>query len=309
MHENPLVSILIPVYNREKTIIRALNAALSQTYKNIEIICVDNCSADNTFNILLDYSKRDSRIKAYLQKENVGPVRNWVSCLEYSNGDLIKFLWSDDSIQPTAIEEMVKPFVEDNIGFVYSSVDIIFEQADSILNNQYCFGKTGKYKTSDFVAASAFLLPKKNVPVSPGCALFRRETIIDYLKVNFENGKGLDFSKYGAGNDLFLFYGACKDYESFYFIKKPLCVFYGGKDSFSMTHNLKDYYDFIRDYFILFEYGNIRMKQNYCTIMNLFYKKDYEIKKYNYLFFVFWMFKKSVNKIKQISKHMQIGKG
>lgn len=55
-NENPLVSILIPVYNREKYIGEAIESAINQTYKNIEVIIVDNCSTDNTWKILQDLS-------------------------------------------------------------------------------------------------------------------------------------------------------------------------------------------------------------------------------------------------------------
>ena len=58
-NENPLVSILIPVYNREKYIGEAIESAINQTYKNIEVIIVDNCSTDNTWKILQDYQCKD----------------------------------------------------------------------------------------------------------------------------------------------------------------------------------------------------------------------------------------------------------
>ena len=77
MPNSPLVSILIPVYNRERIVVRALESAINQTYKHIEIICVDNCSTDNTYSVLLEYANRDHRIKVYRQSENLGPVRNW----------------------------------------------------------------------------------------------------------------------------------------------------------------------------------------------------------------------------------------
>ena len=59
------VSILVPVYNREDLIGQTLNSALNQTYKNIEIIVVDNSSTDNTWEVVQSYEKQDSRIKAF----------------------------------------------------------------------------------------------------------------------------------------------------------------------------------------------------------------------------------------------------
>lgn len=298
MPNSPLVSILIPVYNRERIVVRALESAINQTYKHIEIICVDNCSTDNTYSVLLEYANRDQRIKVYRQSENLGPVRNWKTCLEKSTGDYIKFLWSDDIIHPNAIERMIQPILQKNVGFVYSCVDICLETQKTVLKKQYHFGKEGKYASKKFIEASVSLNPFKSTPVSPGCALFHRETIVNYLKVDFENTKGMDFSRFGAGNDLYLFYGACNDYESFYYIDEPLCVFYGGKDSFSISNNLIEYYDYVRNCFVLEELKNPKIKQKYCTISNLFYKKQFLCEKYNYSFFVVWIFLKIIKRLK-----------
>ena len=91
----PLVSILIPVYNRERLVKKAIESAINQAYKNIEIIAVDNKSTDKTYEVLTEYSKKYSNIKVYQNKENIGPVRNWKKCLEYSSGEFIKILFSE----------------------------------------------------------------------------------------------------------------------------------------------------------------------------------------------------------------------
>ena len=69
MNNLPLVSILIPVYNRASIVSRAIDSALSQTYSNIEIIIVDNNSTDSTWDILLKYKQRDSRIKIFKNEQ------------------------------------------------------------------------------------------------------------------------------------------------------------------------------------------------------------------------------------------------
>lgn len=246
---NPLVSILIPVYKRENVVKRAINSALKQTYRNIEIICVDNDSPDNTFNTLLEYQEKDNRIKVYKQEKNVGPVRNWMTCLEKSSGEYIKFLWSDDEISEDCIEKLIAPFIACNdIGLSYSKVDIYVE--DEILKSKYQLGKTGKYKSIYFIKIAAGLILGKTVPVSPGCALLKREVVEKYLKVNYENDKGLDFSRYGAGNDSMLFYGACNDYKYIFYVDEALSNFYGEKDSFTITNKLEDYYEYVLEMFL-----------------------------------------------------------
>ena len=105
MNQNNLVSILIPVYNRDKFIEETINSALSQTYQNIEIIIVDNNSTDNTWRIIKKYTKKDNRIKAFKNDTNIGPVRNWKKCTDKADGEFGKILWSDDLIAPEFIEK------------------------------------------------------------------------------------------------------------------------------------------------------------------------------------------------------------
>ena len=72
------VSIIIPVYNVEKYIPECLDSVINQSLKEIEIICVDDCSTDNSYNILLEYAKKDNRIKIIKHDKNkgLGPARN-----------------------------------------------------------------------------------------------------------------------------------------------------------------------------------------------------------------------------------------
>lgn len=104
---NPLISVIIPIYNREKSLPRCLDSVLSQTYRNIEIICVNDASTDGTANLLEDYQKRDSRIKVYTHKinKNAGGARN--TAISNAKGEYLYFIDSDDWINATAIEDVV----------------------------------------------------------------------------------------------------------------------------------------------------------------------------------------------------------
>ena len=66
----PKVSIIVPVYNVEKYLKQALESAVNQTLNDIEIICIDDCSTDNSLNILKEYQLKDNRIKIIEQKES-----------------------------------------------------------------------------------------------------------------------------------------------------------------------------------------------------------------------------------------------
>ena len=66
-------TIIIPVYNEEKFLNQCLDSVLNQTYKNLEIICIDDCSTDNSYEILKEYQNKDSRIVLMQNPQNNGP--------------------------------------------------------------------------------------------------------------------------------------------------------------------------------------------------------------------------------------------
>lgn len=90
--ESPLVSIGLPVFNGEAHISRALKSLLNQTYRNIEVVISDNCSSDSTVSICREIADRDSRVRVFVQTENVGPVNNFSYVLSMSRGEY--FMWA-----------------------------------------------------------------------------------------------------------------------------------------------------------------------------------------------------------------------
>lgn len=104
---NDLVSIVIPAYNRENTIERAVRSVLYQTYKNIEVIVVDDCSKDNTKSIVLNNFGNDNRVIYHCLEKNSGACVARNKGVELSNGKYIAFLDSDDEFVPNKIEIQV----------------------------------------------------------------------------------------------------------------------------------------------------------------------------------------------------------
>lgn len=126
-----LVSIIIPVYNVEKYIDRCLNSVITQTYKNIEVILVDDGSTDKSGKICDKWSLKDSRIKSY-HKENGGlaDARNYG--VAKANGDYIEFLDSDDFIEETTVETCMKYVnLYDNVDILCFGMKIEFENGNS----------------------------------------------------------------------------------------------------------------------------------------------------------------------------------
>ncbi|MEJ8552665.1 glycosyltransferase [Tepidibacter sp. Z1-5] len=112
---NPLVSVLIPAYNRPHYLEIALKSVLNQTYKNIEIIICDDSTNDKVKNMIHPYLKKYKHIRYY---NNGGPLggyglNNVRKCLNLSEGKFINFLMDDDVFHESKIETMIKYFIED----------------------------------------------------------------------------------------------------------------------------------------------------------------------------------------------------
>ena len=102
----PKISVIIPVYNTEKYLEQCLESVINQTYKDLEIICVNDASTDNSFDVINEYSKKDSRIKYINFETNKGVSAARNVGLEAATGDYICFIDSDDWIEQTQTETM-----------------------------------------------------------------------------------------------------------------------------------------------------------------------------------------------------------
>ncbi|HAS37043.1 MAG TPA: hypothetical protein DCS04_00205 [Ruminococcaceae bacterium] len=112
----PKVSIIIPSYNEEKNISRCLDSVLNQTFTDFEILCVDDGSKDNTFEIIKNYSEKDSRIIPLKNPDKgVSSARNFG--IENASGKYIGFIDSDDFIQPQMYEFLYRAVTENNCDF------------------------------------------------------------------------------------------------------------------------------------------------------------------------------------------------
>ena len=241
-----LVSILIPVYNREELVVRAIESAINQTYENIEVIAVDNKSTDKTYDVLKEYADKYPDVKVYQNEENLGPVRNWQKCLEYSSGEFVKILFSDDWIEETFVEKCMEILLaNDDVGFVYTATLIHLGDKEKV---SYKFSnKSGLHDTCIFIKGS---LCGGDFPVSPCNALFRRLDIENNLVLEIPNELGLDFKKLGAGTDLLIFLLTASKYPYFGCIHEPLTHFGAPADSITISNDLSMHYETAKEYFV-----------------------------------------------------------
>ncbi|MBO6208535.1 MAG: glycosyltransferase family 2 protein [Lachnospiraceae bacterium] len=107
MAEKSLITIIIPVYNKEAYLKRCLDSVLSQTYPHLEVLLVDDCSKDGSLKICEDYAKRDARVRVLKQEENAGASAARNAGIEAATGDYIGFTDADDWIEPEMYEALL----------------------------------------------------------------------------------------------------------------------------------------------------------------------------------------------------------
>ncbi|WP_405605362.1 glycosyltransferase family 2 protein [Polaribacter sp. Asnod1-A03] len=128
---NKLVSIITPNYNSEKFISQTINSVLNQTYKNWEMIIVDDVSNDDSVEIIESYILKNNRIKLFKLSKNSGAAIARNKAISLAKGNFIAFLDSDDLWLPKKLEQQLKFMISNNYNISYTSYEIINENGIS----------------------------------------------------------------------------------------------------------------------------------------------------------------------------------
>lgn len=150
----PLVSIIIPAYNAEKTVVETIESVLRQTYRNIELILVNDGSTDNTLSVMQEISQKDERIKI-LDKRNTGLEDSRFYAVERSAGKYIQYIDADDTMLPEATESLVERAEQTDADIVIAPFYLI----DSENKTHLCNKQEGEIISSDD-AIDSFLAGK-----------------------------------------------------------------------------------------------------------------------------------------------------
>lgn len=215
------ISVIIPVFNLEDYIERCVNSVLAQTLTDLEIICVDDCSSDNSVQIIKKIALLDSRVKLFQQQENLGPAiaRN----LGYKNalGDYFFFLDGDDTIPPKALEVLYEEAVKTKADLVRGrTIKIELDKSQFFLSIDelpYGFDRNGIFRA----------LLENKFRHNLWASLYKRELLVNYLYREYPNMRN--------GEDAFLFYQLVENINDGVSII-PEVVYYYCMNSTSSTH-------------------------------------------------------------------------
>lgn len=174
---NQLISIIMPVYNAEKYLNRSIESVMNQTYKNIEIILVNDGSTDASLTICSNYQKADSRIKLINQKNSgVSAARN--RGIDEATGTYIMFIDSDDYIEKNMIEDMVGKITENDIDLVISGIKMNYIKDGQIIKEENYKLKDNIYTITEML--NAILVDIDLICIcGPCCKLYKRNILKD----------------------------------------------------------------------------------------------------------------------------------
>ncbi len=127
-----LVSIIIPTFNSAKYIEKTIRSVQNQTYQDWEMIIVDDCSTDETYNIVRKIAKADMRIHIFEQDKNAGAAMARNRALDTSSGRFIAYLDADDIWLQDKLEKQVSFMVENNYGFSCASYEVVDDKGNDL---------------------------------------------------------------------------------------------------------------------------------------------------------------------------------
>lgn len=145
LHNNKTVSVIIPVYNASKYIRKTIESVLNQTYKDIEIVLVDDCSKDNSKEIIDEFIKNHQNIVYHLQEKNTGAAVARNKALDLAKGRFVAFLDSDDLWYPEKIEKQLSLMVNKDIAFCYTAYEMI-DDNDNLIKGKIKILQKAEYK-------------------------------------------------------------------------------------------------------------------------------------------------------------------
>ena len=220
---NPLISVIVPVYKVEQYLDKCVDSIVNQTYKNLEIILVDDGSPDHCPKMCDEWAKKDKRIKV-IHKENGGVSSARNVGIDVSKGEYISFVDSDDWIDNTFFEELLNICLKYNSKYITCGYKRVYDNRIEYINNSNSIIK---------VDSSEYLVKLLNVQNGYGFVHMKliKKNAINDLRFN-ENLK--------VGEDALFNVMLCENIDSAIIYNKPLYNYYFNDNSVVRKYD-KDY--------------------------------------------------------------------
>lgn len=176
----PLVSVIVPSYNHETFILECLESIHAQTYRNVELVVVDDASSDDTYNRCLEYLTPEVRgrfadVKVHRNHQNAGAHQSLNAAVNASCGEIIAVVNSDDVYTPTRIDVMLAAMRSHQTAVCFSLVDAFGDIGATPQNSLFRCLAARQLMEAAREPTIGFALLRKNIAVSTGNLMFTRE--------------------------------------------------------------------------------------------------------------------------------------
>lgn len=188
-NKNPKVSVIIPAYNVQDYIAECVESIIKQNIRDIEIICVDDCSTDDTNSILKKYAKKHKNIKIYKNVENGGLAKTRNVGIEKATGDYLLFVDGDDTLQEKTVSELIQYVRKYNADIIMFDAYCKFESQelyDEALVRYYHRENPYAYSTSCDILSRMIM---NNDLCDSACLMMIKASWLRNAGVLFEEGK------------------------------------------------------------------------------------------------------------------------
>jgi len=199
------VSICVPTFNGSRYLQQAIESARAQTFRDFELLIVDDDSSDDTVAIAEEAARVDSRVRVYRNPRRLGLAGNWNRCLEFASGEWIKFLFQDDLLKPACVERLFKLAASSGATLVACRRDFEFDSnvgeefkqsflayaAENDLNRRFP-DHAGTITAGEF-AAYAARYPALNCIGEPTATMFRRSAVAEFGNFNADLMQAIDW--------------------------------------------------------------------------------------------------------------------
>jgi len=162
---NDLISIITPYYNSSSFIDECVNSVLLQSYSNWELLIVDDCSDDNSKELLLNLDKKDERINVIFLDANIGAANARNIAIRKAKGKYIAFLDSDDSWHPQKLDKQISFMLQNDIAFSYTSYQSISENGLNIIGiiNAPCKMNYNDYLKNTIIGCLTVIIDREKI--------------------------------------------------------------------------------------------------------------------------------------------------
>lgn len=163
---NDLVSIITPAYNCSKVISETIESVISQTYKNWEMIIIDDCSTDNTVEIVKRYCQRDHRIKLLRMDKNSGSADARNKGIESARGKYVALLDSDDLWKSQKLERQIAFMKGQQYAFTFTAYDVFKDSTEKqrrLFEVPYCISYR-QYLSNTIIGCLTVVVDKEQIP-------------------------------------------------------------------------------------------------------------------------------------------------